>query len=170
MTWDGSHTNGISEVITQYCEEYGITHLRVNELAIQAGFRMRNFIYQLRARAKDGHRQAQFIAEFPAVIQPEQYPVMAEFLCRANSGLMLGNFELDYETGEVSYKTSVDVEGGELTTRMVKTQVEVNLSTMDKYAKGLIGILYQGRTPMQAIADVEGVSEATRLAAQAALN
>ena len=53
---------------------------------------------------------------------------------------------------------------------MVKTQVEVNLSTVDKYAKGLIGILYRGLTPVQAIAEIEEVSATTQLAAQAAMN
>lgn len=68
------------------------------------------------------------------------------------------------------YKTSLDVEGGELTRGMVKTMMHVNLSTADKYAKGLIGVLYRGLTAEQAIAELEGVSVTKQLAAQAAMN
>jgi hypothetical protein len=170
MAWDGDHFDGIIEVIKQYCEEEGVKYRQVDERGIHAGFQGRNFSYQLLARAREGHRQAFFISMVPVKIQPEQRPVVAEFLCRANFGLILGNFELDYETGEVRYKTSVDVTGGELTSRMVKTQFDVNLATVDKYAKGLIGILYRGLTPAQAIAEIEEVSATMRLAAQAAMN
>ncbi|MGE0469703.1 MAG: hypothetical protein AB7L09_13070 [Nitrospira sp.] len=48
--------------------------------------------------------------------------------------------------------------------------MHVNLSTADKYAKGLIGVLYRGLTAEQAIAELEGVSVTKQLAAQAAMN
>ena len=42
---------------------------------------------------------------------PEAYrAAMAEFLTRANFGMLIGNFEMDYSDGEVRYKTSVDLE------------------------------------------------------------
>lgn len=170
MAWGEDQSDETIEVIKQYCEEDGIKYRQVGERAIHAGFQGRNFSYQLVARSREGHRQALFTSMVPVKIQPEQRPVVAEFLCRANFGLVLGNFEFDYETGGVGYKTSVDVEGGELTSRMVKTQFEVNLATVDKYAKGLIGILYRELTPVQAIAEIEEVSAVKRLAAQAALN
>ena len=47
--------------------------------------------------------------------RPEEMRVpMAEFLTRANYGLRIGNFEMDFEDGEVRYKSSVDFEGIEL--------------------------------------------------------
>jgi hypothetical protein len=170
MAWDGDHSDGIIGVIKQYCDEDGIKYRQVDERTIHAGFQGRNFNYQLLARAQDGHQQAMFYSMVPVRIQPEHRPAVADFLCRTNFGLILGNFEMDYETGELRYKTSVDVEGGELTSSMVKTLMHVNLSTADKYAKGLIGILYRGLTPVQAIAEIEEVSATKRLAAQAALN
>ena len=83
----------------------------MGERAIHAGFQGRNFSYQLVARAREGRRQALFTSMVPVNIQPELRPVVAEFLCRANFGLVLGNFEFEYATGGVGYKTSVDVEG-----------------------------------------------------------
>jgi hypothetical protein len=36
---------------------------------------------------------------------------VAEFITRANYGLRIGNFELDFGDGEVRYKTSIDYSG-----------------------------------------------------------
>lgn len=170
MSWNGDRLEGIVEVIRQYCEEDGIRYRQFDEQTIHAGFQGKNFTYQMLARARDGHRQAIFLTIVPVKVQSEQRLAVAEFLCRANYGLILGNFEMDCETGEVRYKTSVDVEGGELTSGMVKTMMHVNLSTADKYARGLISVLYRGLTAEQAIAELEGVSATKQLAAQAAMN
>lgn len=170
MDWSGDRLDPIVEVIRRYCDEDGIKYRQLDERTVHAGFQGRNFTYQLIARSREGQRQAIFFSTVPVKVPPEQRPAVAEFLCRANYGLILGNFEMDCEIGEVRYKTSVDVEGGELTTGMVKTMIHVNLSSADKYAKGLIGVLYRGLNPSQAIAEVEGVSATHQLAAQAALN
>lgn len=170
MSWSGDHSDGIIAAIRDYCDGDGIKYRQVDERSIHAGFQGQNFSYQLIARAREGHQQAIFLSVVPVKVPTEQRLSVAEFLCRANYGLILGNFEMDYDMGEVRYKTSVDVEGGALTAGMVKTLIHVNLSTADKYAKGLISMLYRGMTAVQAIAELEGRNSASRLAAQAALN
>ena len=51
----------------------------------------------------------------PIRVAEEQRQIVAELLARINYGLNIGNFELDMTDGEIRYKTSIDVEGGELT-------------------------------------------------------
>jgi hypothetical protein len=48
--------------------------------------------------------------------------------------------------------------------------MHLNLSSTDKYARGLLGVLYRGLTPAQAIAELDGASAVRQSAAQAALN
>ncbi|MGB1288593.1 MAG: YbjN domain-containing protein, partial [Aggregatilineales bacterium] len=36
---------------------------------------------------------------------------VAEFIGRANYGMIIGNFEMDFGNGEVRYKCAVDIEG-----------------------------------------------------------
>jgi hypothetical protein len=40
---------------------------------------------------------------------------IAKYITRANYGLMISNFELDFEDGDVRYKGSIDYSGGVLT-------------------------------------------------------
>jgi hypothetical protein len=79
----------------------------------------------------------------------------SEYLTRANFGMEVGNFELDFSDGTVRYRTSVDVEGGELTQVMIKNLVYVNIAVMDQYLPGLGKVVKDGMEPEKAIDEVE---------------
>jgi hypothetical protein len=84
---------------------------------------------------------------------------VAEFITRANYGMIIGNFELDYSDGEIRYKTSVDVEDIEIGEPLIRHLVYANVLTMDKYFPGLMRVLYAGIDPVNAIEEVEGAEE-----------
>ena len=79
----------------------------------------------------------------------------SEYLTRANFGMEVGNFEMDFSDGTVRYRTSVDVEGGELTSTMIKNMVYLNIAVMDQYLPGLKKVVKDGFEPEKAIEEVE---------------
>ncbi len=81
---------------------------------------------------------------------------MAEFLTRANYGLVIGNFEMDFGDGEVRYKTSIDVEGDRLTSALIKQMVYINVLMMDRYLPGIMKVAFGNADPARAIAEIEG--------------
>ena len=82
-------------------------------------------------------------------------PAISEFIARANYGLNIGNFDLDMEDGELGYKVSVDVEGGQLSIDMVGNMVGAGVATMDKYYPGLMAVLFANVSPHDAIMQIE---------------
>lgn len=80
---------------------------------------------------------------------------MAEYVTRANYGMQLGNFELDYSDGETRFKTTIDVRDGELTREMLRALVLINVCVMDRYMPGILQVLYSDVSPKAAIAAVE---------------
>ena len=98
----------------------------------------------------------------PIRVAEEQRQIVAELLARINYGLNIGNFELDMTDGEIRYKTSIDVEGGELTRRMVETLIAVNISTTDRYFAAFTDVLYSGVAPLEAVGRVERPDPSTR--------
>jgi hypothetical protein len=80
---------------------------------------------------------------------------MAEFLTRANCGLVVGNFELDFEDGAIRYKTSIDVEDTQLNAALIRHLVYVNVLTMDKYLPSLAALIYTDVSAAEAMAQVE---------------
>src|SRR5262245_4344882 len=83
-----------------------------------------------------------FYSYLPVNAPDDRLMDVAEFVCRANRGMRIGNFELDFDDGEVRYKTSIDIEGGELTSKMIENLLRANLSTMNRYFKGLMELIY----------------------------
>jgi hypothetical protein len=83
-------------------------------------------------------------------------PAVAEYITRANFGLRIGNFEMDYSDGEVRYKSSLDFEGVDLTPALLKNAVYPAVHTMDFYLPGLLSVLYGNKTPEDAVAEIEG--------------
>ena len=70
-------------------------------------------------------------------VPSDKLQLMAEMLTRINSGLMIGNFEMDFEDGELRYKTSIDYEN-ELTDSLIHNIISVNIMTVDSFSKALI--------------------------------
>ncbi|MFT7580519.1 MAG: hypothetical protein ACI9MR_002190 [Myxococcota bacterium] len=99
-----------------------------------------------------------FISAFPVVVPEDMRPAIAEYLTRANHGVVMGNFEMDYDDGAIHFRTSVDVEGIEVTKQFIKNNLlVVNLGTADRYFPGLMKVLYAGMTPADAVAVTRGV-------------
>ena len=108
------------------------------------------------ARANAEKEIVLFYSYCPVKAPEDKRPVLADFLTRANYGLYIGNFEMDFNDGEVRYKTSIDVEGNGLSTALVKRLAYDNVSVMDKYMPGIMSVIYGGASPTEAIAQVEG--------------
>ena len=96
-----------------------------------------------------------FYAVAPVKVPEEVRMSVAEYLTRANYGLRIGNFELDYSDGEVRYKSSLDFEGQMLTQDLIRNAIYPAVHTMDRYLAGLLRVSFGGATPHEAIDEAE---------------
>jgi len=122
---------------------------------VRMGFKGDNGSWMCFAQAKEDKHQLLFYSIMESNVPENKRPEIAEFVTRANYGLQIGNFEMDFSDGEIRYKTSIDVEGGELTLKMIRTLVYVNILMMDRYLPGIMSVLHAGTSPAAAIAQVE---------------
>jgi hypothetical protein len=111
--------------------------------------------------AKAREEQEQFVFySICSINAPENKRLaVAEFLTRANTGMIIGNFELDFASGEICYKTSIDVKGDLLSSALIKQLVYANVSMMDKYLPGIKSVIDGDVEPKDAIAQIEGQPE-----------
>jgi len=98
------------------------------------------------------------LATYPALVPDHKRLAAAEYLTRANFGILLGNFELDMDMGLVRFKTSADVESIALTPTFMKNLFESNLTTATKYYPGLMKVIYANMDPADALAVVRQVT------------
>ena len=74
----------------------------------------------------------------------------AEFLTRANYGLVFGNFEMDMHDGEIRYKTFVPCGGEAPCADVIRRSIYVPAMMLDRYGDGLLKVLYSEIYPEKA--------------------
>jgi len=112
--------------------------------------------YRCTAQVRVDLEQFVFYAVVGVKAPEEVRPAVAEFLARANYGLRVGNFEMDFADGEVRYKSSLDFEGELLTPNWLRHAIYPAVQTLDRYVPGLLKVAFGGRTPFEAIEEIEG--------------
>lgn len=125
------------------------------QLVFKTGFNGDNAEFNCYAQDREALEQFVFYSVFPVKVPEDKRTAAAEFITRANYGLIIGNFEFDYEDGEVRYKTSADLEGVPEIQPMMKGLIYSNVLTMDKYFPGLMRVIYGGISAQEALAEVE---------------
>ncbi|AMW31388.1 YbjN domain-containing protein [Arthrospira platensis] len=152
---DSSISAPISQIMAAFFNQDDWDYVSLDEGAtLEMAFIGDNGRWSCSAQARDEEQQFLFYSICPLTIPAPKRSAIAELLTKANSGLILGNFELDYSDGEVCYKTSIDVEGDRLTPALVESLVYTNVTMMDQYLPGIIAVL-NGTSPDNAIAQVE---------------
>jgi hypothetical protein len=90
----------------------------------------------------------------PCWVPRRRRPEAAEYLTRANWGMSLGSFDMDWSDGEVVFRVSVHAPGTSLTAEMVTRMVDAALWAKRRYADGLERTIV-GEQPAAVIAEVE---------------
>jgi hypothetical protein len=90
----------------------------------------------------------------PVRVEEALRPAVAEFVTRANYGLWIGNFEMDWSDGEVRYKSSLDFEGVALTPELIRNAISPAVQMMVCYLPGLLSVI-GGRSPAETLAQVD---------------
>ncbi|MFN6471994.1 MAG: YbjN domain-containing protein [Nostoc sp. SerVER01] len=126
------------------------------ETTLRLTFQGRNGRWDCLAKVREKQQQMIFYSICSTITPESRQSAMAEFITRANSGMVIGNFELNFANGEISYKTSIDVEGDRLTSALIQRVVYANVTMMDEYLPGILSVIYGNVSPAEAIATIEG--------------
>lgn len=84
-------------------------------------------------------------------VEERYYPVVSEFLHRANYGLNDGNFEMDYKDGEIRYKSFVNFRNIDVSQEVVEDSIIVGAAMIDRYGKGLLKLMLGDGTAEECI-------------------
>ena len=89
---------------------------------------------------------------------PDESEIMgrlSEFFHRVNYGVMNGNFELDFEEGEIVYKCHVDCDGVKPSQRVIRDSIYCPAEMFRRYSKGIVAVLFCGADPKDAVETCE---------------
>ena len=126
---------------------------------LSMGFQGMNGSWLCYAQAREPEEQVIFYSDLAINVPPDKRLKIAEFITRVNYGMVIGNFEMDFEDGEVRYKTSLDIEGAELTAAMIRQLVYANLVITDRYLPGIMQVMYSNISPEAALDNIELIQD-----------
>jgi hypothetical protein len=107
------------------------------------------------AVAFEESRQIAVYGVLPFAVEAAQRDAVVELITRVNFGLIVGNFEIDVDDGEVRYKTSLDFEHGELTTPLLRQLVRANMAMMEHHLQAFVAVAVGKVSVAAALAEVE---------------
>ena len=128
---------------------------------LRLAFRGNNGLWTCYARVKEPEGTFVFYSICPVNAPETKRLAMAEFLTLANFGLVNGNFEMDFNDGEIRYKTGIVVKGAQqalakkshLTAALLKQLVYGNVMMMEQYLPGIMALLEKDISPKEAIGE-----------------
>jgi hypothetical protein len=91
-----------------------------NQPILQMTFQGKNGKWTCYAQVHEEQPIFFFFSVCPVNVPEDKRLSMADFLTRANYGLKVGNFEMDFSDGEIRYKTSINVENDQLTHAIIR--------------------------------------------------
>lgn len=122
---------------------------------LQLEFEGDNGAWTCYAEAWEEPEQVAFYSVCPVSVPERQRSAVGELVCRANAGLVIGNFELDFDDGEIRYKTSLDLQGVALNPTVIARLVYGNVMTLDEYLPAFSAVLDDEISPVEALARIE---------------
>ena len=100
---------------------------------------------------KEPSRRLAIYSLYPQKVPVEQRANVAELMSRLNYQLLIGNFEMDFEDGELRYRTSLEAQSQELNQSRLRELMLANVKVMDYYWTGIQQVIAGDQTPQQVV-------------------
>ena len=93
---------------------------------------------------------------YPTVkADPTNLQIVNEYITRANYGLVQGNFEMDYNDGEVRYKSYLHCGDDIPSVGTVEYVIDMSFFMWKRYGDGLLAVIFGGGSPLDEIHKAE---------------
>lgn len=147
------------DAVIEFMDKDGWSYTQKDETTLTTGFTGKNGSFRCLARVDEDRGLFIFYTACPQNAPEKKRQAISEFLTRANYGLLVGNFEMDFRDGEVRYKSCIVLKDRSLRPSLVEWMVYPNGLTMDKYFPGIMAIIHGNAAPEEAVSQIERGSE-----------
>lgn len=117
------------------------------EPVIRTDYRGHNGQWICYARVMEAERRVVFYSVHPEPVAPAARAAAAEYLTRVNYGLSAGNFEMDFDDGEVRFRTALDLGEVEPPAELFRPLLLSNIRAMDEHLPALSRLTHPAPPP-----------------------
>jgi len=147
------------EKLIQHLDEREITYLTNSDnRSICADFRGAVGRYRIVAVVEPEDSLFQVFGYSPVTVPEGCRPAIAETIARANYGLKVGKFELDYDDGDLRFQVAQILPYDTLEDETIRRLMGTTMAMLDAYLPAVLSVIYANELPKDAIRHAEGRS------------
>ncbi len=144
--------NGVIEEVIKLIEKNQWTYnLEADKPVIHTGVTGKSGQWKCAAVVGGNGEHVLFLSIFPGIVPANRRAACSELLNRINFGLTHGCFELDFDDGEIRYRTCVPVLEGQLAPQAVEYLVFTNLFAVDRFFASIMKVVFADISPKEAL-------------------
>lgn len=144
------------EKLIQHLDEHEVRYLANSDSSsIYAEFRGEVGTYRIIAAVDAEIGLFQVFGYSPVRVPAGARPAIAETLARANYGLKLGKFELDFHDGELRFQAAQILSDDNLDDNIIGRVMGTTIAMLDMYLPAVLSVIYGNELPEDAIRCVE---------------
>jgi hypothetical protein len=148
--------NAAYEKLIQHLDNQNVRYLTGNDdRSICADFRGGVGTYRIVARVDADDNLFQVFGQSPVRVPEGCRPAIAEALVRANHGLKVGKFELDFDNGDLRFQAAQILLDDSLEDETIRRLMGTAMAMLDIYLPAILSVIYGNELPKDAIRDVE---------------
>jgi len=152
--------NTIFEAVVDYFDRDEWNYELCEEtLSVTLGCQGQNGRWRCHAVIQPDIEQFIFYSILENGVPSDKLETVVEYITRINYGMLMGNFELDYNDGEIRFKTYCLANEEQLSYELIGRTVYSNILVMDRYFLGFMRIMYGELTPLEALTLAEPIEE-----------
>jgi hypothetical protein len=125
----------------------GYKYQQIGESTLTLISRRESASYMIMFRSNPKLDWLGLVASYGSNVPAFRRVAIAEAASRANMRLSLGNFELDFDDGELRFRAGVDVEGGVLSERMVENMLGAAIAALERFHEAFMQVAFGGADP-----------------------
>ena len=142
----------INESLTDFCKTNSFElSMIVGEHRFIMGSMCKTSVFLALVFIDEENRKLQVETIIPLRVPKNKRNKIMELMVRINNNLLLGNFELDIDTGLISYKTSITLGQCDLHPDLVRPLFFANWAAADKYLPAIAAVIFKDVDPLRAI-------------------
>lgn len=151
----------LTKVVSEWVQEYfKKTDLDISEEGNRAtydftGEASGDFNYKGYVEVHEDRPAIEVYLYAPMNVPERKRAEVAELLARINFGLMTGHIGINFDSGKIRFKGTVDVKGGALSVAMVNDLVDRGMGMLDHFLPAVMAVAHANMTPADAYAEVD---------------
>ena len=148
--------NAAYEKLIQHLDSKSIGYWpRHEDQSICTDFRGDVGTYRVIARIEADNGLFQVFGYSPIRVPAGARSAVSETVIRANHGLKVGKFELDFDEGELCFQASQILPDGNLEDEIIHRLIGTTMSMLDIYLPAILSVIYGNELPKDAIKHAE---------------